>query len=76
MVTWAEPRQLDKDDIITDYEVQLEPLEFPTDISINNIITMNVSVVATDLEEFINYSVCDHLSRSTNYRALSITVLK
>ena len=58
-MTWAELCQLDKDDIITDYEVQLEPLEFPTAISISNIITTNLSVVATDLEEFINYNITE-----------------
>ena len=57
MVTWDEVPGLDQNGIITDYEVQIETLEFPADIMTNLVTTTNLSILVTGLEEYINYSI-------------------
>ena len=57
MVTWDEIPGLDQNGIITDYEVQIQPLDFPADLSVNLLTTTNLSILVTDLEEYISYSI-------------------
>ena len=57
MVTWYEVPGLDQNGIIIDYEVQIEPLDFPADIMTNLVTTTNLSILVTGLEEYINYSI-------------------
>ena len=59
MVTWDEIPGLDQNGIITDYEVQIEPLDFPADIFVELLNTTGLSIVVTGLEEnvFYNFTV-------------------
>ena len=57
MVTWDEIPGLDQNGIIIDYEVQIEPLDFPDDIMTNLLTTTNLSILVTGLEEFVNYNI-------------------
>jgi len=57
MVTWDEIPGLDQNGIITDYEIQIEPLDFTTDLVANRLNTTNLSMLVTDLEENIRYSI-------------------
>ena len=57
MVTWEEVAMIDQNGIITDYEVEFEPFDFPADIFTDTITTMNLSIVIADLEEFVNYNI-------------------
>ena len=56
-MTWDEIPGLDQNGIITDYEVQIQPLDFPADLSVNLLTTTNLSILVTDLEEYISYSI-------------------
>ena len=57
MVTWEEVAMIDQNGIITDYEVEFEPLDFPADIFTDTINATNLSIVITNLEEFVNYNI-------------------
>jgi len=57
MVTWDEIPGLDQNGNITDYEVQIEPLDFQADILVDLLNTTNVSIVVTGLEEFVFYNI-------------------
>ena len=57
MVTWEELRGLNENGIITNYEVEFEPLDFLADIFTDTITTTNLSIVITNLEEFVNYNI-------------------
>ena len=57
MVTWDEVPGLDQNGIIINYEVQIEPLDFPADIMTNLLNTTNVSILVTGLEEYVNYNI-------------------
>ena len=57
MVTWDEVPGLDQNGIITDYEVQIEPLDFPADIMTNLLNTTNLSIFITSLEEYVSYNI-------------------
>ena len=57
MVTWDEVPGLDQNGIIIDYEVQIEPLDFPADIFVDPLNTTSLSILVTGLEEYVNYNV-------------------
>ena len=57
MVTWDEIPELDRNGVIIDYEVQIEPLDFPADIMTNLLTTTNISILVTGLEEYVNYNI-------------------
>ena len=57
MVTWDEIPGLDRNGIIIDYEVEIEPLDFPADIMTDILTTTNLSILVTGLEEFVNYNI-------------------
>ena len=56
-MTWDEIPGLDQNGIITDYEVQIQPLDFPADLIVNLLTTTNLLILVTDLEEYISYSI-------------------
>ena len=57
MVTWDEVPGLDQNGIIIDYEVQIEPLDFPADIMTDLLTATNLSMLLTGLDEFVNYNI-------------------
>ena len=57
MVTWDEIPSLDQNGIIIDYEVEIQPLDFPADISADQFTTTNLSILVTGLEEYVNYNI-------------------
>ena len=57
MVTWDEIPGLDQNGIITEYEVEIEPLDFPADISVDLLTTTNLSIVVTGLQEYVFYNI-------------------
>ena len=57
MVTWGEIPGLDQNGIITDYEVQIEPLQFPADISVDLLTTTSLSIVVIGLQEYVFYNI-------------------
>ena len=56
-MTWDEIPGLDQNGIIINYEVQIEPLDFPAAISIDQLTTTNLSILVTRLEEYVNYDI-------------------
>ena len=55
-MTWDEiPGLDDQNGVINNYEVQIEPLDFPADISVVLLNTTNLSIVATGLQEYVIY---------------------
>ena len=56
-MSWIEVPALDQNGVIINYEVQLEPLDFSVDISVDLVNTTSLQERATDLEEFINYNI-------------------
>ena len=57
-VTWDIVPPIDQNGIITMYEVMYQPLEtFNGNISTNTINLTNMSVLLTDLQEFVNYTI-------------------
>ena len=58
MVSWVEVPAINRNGIIITYELLLEPLETFGDIIINEQYnSTNLSLVITDLQEFVNYSI-------------------
>ena len=57
MATWDEIPGLDQNGIIIDYEVQIEPLDFPADIFVDPLNTTSLSILVTGLEEYVNYNI-------------------
>ena len=56
-MSWSEVSELDQNGNIIAYEVQLEPLDFPANISVDLVNVTSLQVRATDLEEFVHYSI-------------------
>ena len=56
-MTWDEIPGLDQNGIITDYEVQIQPLDFPADISVDLLNTSSLLIVVTGLEEYVFYNI-------------------
>ena len=57
MVTWEAVPMTDRNGIVINYEIQIEPLDFPADIFINPLNTTNSSILVDDLEEHILYNI-------------------
>ena len=58
VVSWGEVPSIDRNGIITAYEVRLVPLEtFGGLIAERQMNTTSLSVVVPDLQEFVNYSI-------------------
>ena len=57
LVSWSEVPELDQNGVIINYEVQLEPLDFPANISVDLVNTTSLQERSTDLEEFVSYSI-------------------
>ena len=56
-VTWEDVPMIDQNSNIINYEVQIEPLDFPADIFIDRLNTTDLSIVVTGLEEYVNYNI-------------------
>ena len=57
-VIWDIVPPIDQNGIITMYEVMYQPLEtFNGNIATNTINLTNMSVLLTDLQEFVNYTI-------------------
>ena len=56
-MTWDEIPGRDQNGFIADYEVQIEPLDFPADISVDLLTTTSLSIVVTGLQEYVFYSI-------------------
>ena len=57
-VLWEEVPAIDRNGVITMYEVQYEPLEtFGGQISISTVNTSMLSINLTDLQEFVDYTI-------------------
>ena len=57
MVTWDEIPGLDQNGIIIEYEVEIEPLDFPADLSLDLLTTTSLSIVITGLQEYVFYNI-------------------
>ena len=57
MVTWEDVPMIDQNGNITIYEVQIEPLDFPADTFTALLNTTSLSIVVTDLGEYVNYNI-------------------
>ena len=57
MVTWDDIPGLDRNGIITNYEVQIEALDFPADIFVDPLTTTTLLILVTGLEEYVNYNI-------------------
>ena len=57
MVTWEAVPMIDRNGIIINYEIQIEPLDFPADIFIDPLNTTNLSILVADLEEHVLYNI-------------------
>ena len=57
MVTWEEVAMIDQNGIITDYEVEFEPLQFTDGLMLASVNTTNLSVNITGLEEYVEYNI-------------------
>ena len=56
-VTWENVPVIDQNGDIINYEIQIEPLQFPADIFVDQLTTTNLSIVVTGLEEYIFYNI-------------------
>ena len=56
-MSWNEVPELDQNGNIIAYEVQLEPLDFRVNISVDLVNATNLQERATDLEEFVSYNI-------------------
>ena len=57
-VTWEEVPTIDRNGVITEYEVQYEPLEtFGGQIATSTVNTSMLSINLTELQEFVDYNI-------------------
>ena len=57
MVTWVEVVAIDENGIIINYELQYQPLQFPSILTITSINTTNLSANITALQEHVEYNI-------------------
>ena len=74
MVTWEEVFPIDQNGIITNYEVQYEPLQF-TD-SFNTMFTNTTDMVVnlTNLQEYVEYSISVSAYTAIGFGPFSIEI--
>ena len=56
-VRWIEAPMIDENGIIINYEVQVEPLDFNDILTIVYVNTTTLSMVVSDLQEFVAYNI-------------------
>ena len=56
-MTWEELRGLYENGIITNYEIEFEPLQFTDGLMPASVNTTNLSVNITGLEEYVEYNI-------------------
>ena len=57
MVTWEEVLPIDQNGIITNYEVQYEPLQFMGSLDTMFVNTTDMAVNLTNLQEYVEYNI-------------------
>ena len=57
MVTWEEVLPIDQNGIITNYEVQYEPLQFMESLDTMFVNTTDMAVNLTNLQEYVQYNI-------------------
>ena len=57
IVTWEEVLPIDQNGIITNYEVQYEPLQFMESLDTMFVNTTNMTVNLTNLQEYVEYNI-------------------
>ena len=57
MVTWERVSAINESGIITNYEVEFDPLDFDDILTTITINTTNLSTIITDLQEFVEYNI-------------------
>ena len=56
-MTWEEVLAIDRNGIIVNYEVQLEPLQFTGELETEAINTPSLSASISGLEEYVEYNI-------------------
>ena len=56
-MTWVEVPAIDRNGIITNYEVQFEPLQFTETLMTCTVNTTELFVVIDSLEEYVEYNI-------------------
>ena len=56
-MTWVEVPAIDQNGIITNYEVQFEPLQFTENLMTSTLNTTNLSIAIDSLEEYVEYNI-------------------
>ena len=57
MVTWERVSAINESGIITNYEVEVDPLDFIGILTTITINTTNLSTIITGLQEFVEYNI-------------------
>ena len=56
-MTWEEVPAIDENGIITNYQVQFEPLQFTETLMTSTVNTTDLSIVIDSLEEYVEYNI-------------------
>ena len=57
MVTWKRVSAINESGIITNYEVEVDPVDFTDILTIAYVNTTNLSTVITGLQEYVEYDI-------------------
>ena len=57
MVTWERVSAINESGIITNYEVEVDPVDFTDILTIAYVNTTNLSTVITGLQEYVEYDI-------------------
>ena len=57
MVTWERVSAISESGIITNYEVEVDPLDFDDILTTINANTTNLSTIITGLQEYVEYNI-------------------
>ena len=57
MVTWQRVSAINESGIITNYEVEVDPLDFDDILTTITVNTTNLSTVIADLQEYVEYNI-------------------
>ena len=74
MVTWEEVLPIDQNGIITNYEVQYEPLQFMESLSTMFVNTTDMAVNLTNLQEYVEYNISVRAYTSVGFGPFSTDI--
>ena len=74
MVTWEEVLPIDQNGIITNYEVQYEPLQFMESLSTMFVNTTDMAVNLTNLQEYVEYNISVRAYTSVGFGPFSTKI--